>query len=69
MITPFIYLQEVVQLLDNINSWIRHDQVSFVVSMTLIAINENQNTRFNAGILLDEFVIKGLLSSDSVQLG
>jgi hypothetical protein len=56
-------------MLNNINSWIQYDQVSFVVSMILITLNENQSIRYKAGILLDKFVTEGLLLSDSVLLG
>lgn len=56
-------------MLNNINSWIQYDQVSFVVSMILITLNENQNIRYKAGILLDKFITEGLLLRDSVLLG
>lgn len=51
------------------STWIFYDPVSFVVSMILVALEENQNIRNYAGKLLDELNKKRLLSNCSIQLG
>jgi len=65
----FLYLQEVIQLSEMDSTWIFYDPVSFVVSMILVALEENQNIRNYAGKLLDELNKKRLLSNCSIQLG
>jgi hypothetical protein len=56
-------------MINNVNSWIKYDQISFVVSMIHITLKENQSIRHKAGILLDKFVTEGLLLSESVLSG
>jgi len=51
------------------NTWICYDPVSFVVSMILVALEENQNIRNCAGELLDHLNKKRLLSNRSIRLG
>lgn len=62
-----LYLQEAIQLLTN--SWIKDDHISFVVSMVLVAINESQIIRYDAGKLIDYLVKKKFLSKYSVETG
>ncbi|XP_025425500.1 uncharacterized protein LOC112694289 [Sipha flava] len=64
-----ININEIVHSLKYINSWIHYDQVSFVASMILITLNEDQSIRHKAGILLNLFIKKGLLSIGSVLSG
>ncbi|XP_025424148.1 uncharacterized protein LOC112693352 [Sipha flava] len=62
-------IKEIVRMLNNINSWIKYDQVSFVASLILITLNESQSIRYKAGILLNKLVTERLLSRDSVSSG
>ncbi|XP_025418920.1 uncharacterized protein LOC112689425 [Sipha flava] len=64
-----ININEIVHSLKYINSWLHYDQVSFVASMILITLNEDQSIRQKAGILLNLFIKKGLLLIDSVLSG
>jgi hypothetical protein len=56
-------------MLNNTNSWIKYDKVSFVASLILITLNESQSFRYKAGILLNKLVTERLLSRDSVSSG
>ncbi|XP_022176870.1 eukaryotic translation initiation factor 4 gamma 1-like [Myzus persicae] len=60
---------EVIQLLEMKNTWICYDPVSFVVSLILVALEENQNIRNYAGKLLDHLNKKRLLSNRLIKLG
>lgn len=63
------YLQKIVDLLNNTNTWLHYNQVAFVVSMILVAFEESQNVRAYAGILLNNFVMYEIILKCSVHLG
>ncbi|XP_060840615.1 uncharacterized protein LOC132921556 [Rhopalosiphum padi] len=62
-------IDEVIHLLKMNNIWIRYNPITFVVSMILVALEENQNIRNYAGKLLDNLVKKKMLSNYSIQSG
>ncbi|KAF0772081.1 eukaryotic translation initiation factor 4G-like [Aphis craccivora] len=62
-------IDEVINLLKMNKFLIRYDPISFIVSMILVALEENQNIRNYAGKLLDNIVKKKLLSKYSIQSG
>uniref|UniRef100_A0A2S2QQZ2 Uncharacterized protein n=1 Tax=Sipha flava TaxID=143950 RepID=A0A2S2QQZ2_9HEMI len=62
-------IKDIVRMLNNTNSWIKYDKVSFVASLILITLNESQSFRYKAGILLNKLVTERLLSRDSVSSG
>ncbi|XP_016662923.1 eukaryotic translation initiation factor 4 gamma 1-like [Acyrthosiphon pisum] len=62
-------IDEVIQLLKFSNTWIFYDPVLFVISIILVALEENQNVRIHAGKLLNNLNKKKKLSTRSIQLG
>ncbi|CAH1715299.1 uncharacterized protein LOC126549225 isoform X2 [Aphis gossypii] len=62
-------IDQVIRLLKMNKFLIRYDPITFVVSMILVALEENQNIRNYAGKLLDNIVKKKLLSNHSIRSG
>ncbi|XP_060862187.1 eukaryotic translation initiation factor 4 gamma 1-like isoform X2 [Metopolophium dirhodum] len=62
-------IDEVMQLLQISNTWIFYDPVLFVVSIILVALEENQIVRNHAGKLLNNLNKKKKLSTHSIQSG
>ncbi|XP_060881354.1 uncharacterized protein LOC132952886 [Metopolophium dirhodum] len=62
-------IDEVIQLLKISNTWKSYDPVLFVVSLILVAIEEDQVIRNKAGKLLNNLYRKNKLSKSSIQSG